>query len=249
MKSTTTFPHGQNAGRMVGLPTSLLGLFLARAAATAEASCQDTWEDVPGESCSSWAAAGECEANAAFMLAKCQLSCGCKVPPAQTLGWGESIINTSHPWYIVSTSGSRMPNEGLYLPACCFTSLEGWEFDYNNPDNKMAFWLWPAGDEADLFYLVGTKDSRMPGYMLVLGTESEGNVVTESPDLYPFHPDKRDSQAQWKLIPAARGVVESPDDMPAYFIVSGPNQHAPNKMLYVGAKPFGAKTLPRRHCF
>ena len=81
MKSTTTFPHGQNAGRMVGLPTSLLGLFLARAAATAEASCQDTWEDVPGESCSSWAAAGECEANAAFMLAECQLSCGCKVAP------------------------------------------------------------------------------------------------------------------------------------------------------------------------
>lgn len=182
---------------MVGLPTSLLGLFLARAAAI------------------------------------------------QTLDWGESIINTSHPWYIVSTSGSRMPNEGLYLPACCFTSLEGWEFDYNNPDNKMAFWLWPAGDEADLFYLVGTKDSRMPGYMLVL-TETEGK---DTPSLYPFHPDKRDSQAQWKLIPAARGVVESPDDMPAYFIVSGPNHHVPNKMLYVGAKPFGAKTLPRRHCF
>ena len=35
-------------------------------------SCQDsTWL------CPSWAAAGECEANAAFMLAECRLSCGC----------------------------------------------------------------------------------------------------------------------------------------------------------------------------
>ena len=51
------------------------------APAAAEASCQDG--TTYGESCSSWAAAGECEANAAFMLAECQLSCGCKpAPPA-----------------------------------------------------------------------------------------------------------------------------------------------------------------------
>lgn len=175
---------------MVGLPTSLLGLFLARAAAI------------------------------------------------QTLDWGESIINTSHPWYIVSTSGSRMPNEGLYIGINVFEpKLAGWEFDYNNPDNKMAFWLWPAGDEADLFYLVTTKDSRVPGYMLYL--DNSGNRC-----LWPFHPDTRDWFAEWKLIPDAlhRGVVKSPDDTPAYFIVSGSNQRAPNVMLYVGEKPGGANT-------
>jgi len=47
--------------------------------AAVKASCQDgtTYR----ESCPSWAAAGECEANAAFMLAECRLSCGCKAAP------------------------------------------------------------------------------------------------------------------------------------------------------------------------
>eukprot|EP00964_Phaeocystis_antarctica_P083255 scaffold52370_cov48-Phaeocystis_antarctica.AAC.3 len=44
--------------------------------AAAEDSCQDG--TTYGESCPSWAAAGECEANAVFMLAECRLSCGCK---------------------------------------------------------------------------------------------------------------------------------------------------------------------------
>ena len=44
--------------------------------AAAEDSCQDG--TTYGESCPSWAAAGECEANAAFMLAECRQSCGCK---------------------------------------------------------------------------------------------------------------------------------------------------------------------------
>ena len=49
--------------------------------AAAEASCQDG--AAYRESCPSWAAAGECEANAAFMLLECQRSCGCKeAPPA-----------------------------------------------------------------------------------------------------------------------------------------------------------------------
>ena len=62
----------------------------------------------------------------------------------QTLGWGGSIINTSHPWYIVSTSTSRKSNEGLYLAAwwnwgqSSESVLRGWKFDYNNQDNRMA---------------------------------------------------------------------------------------------------------------
>ena len=47
--------------------------------AAAEAGCQDG--TTYGESCPSWAAAGECKANAAFMLLECQRSCGCKAAP------------------------------------------------------------------------------------------------------------------------------------------------------------------------
>ena len=163
----------------------------------------------------------------------------------QTLDWGGSIINTSHPWYIVSTSSSRMPNEALYLSLPVVDNdLAGWKLDYNNPDNKMAFWLWPAGDEADLFCLVSSKDSRIPGFMVFLDNFCK-------PELWPFHPYTRDFFSEWKLIPDAlhRKVVKSPDDMPAYFIVSGSNSRCPNKMLYVGDGPGGATPLPRRRCF
>ena len=51
----------------------------AKPAAGAEADCHDG--STYRESCPSWAAAGECEANAAFMLAECRLSCGCKAAP------------------------------------------------------------------------------------------------------------------------------------------------------------------------
>ena len=163
----------------------------------------------------------------------------------QTLGWGGSIINTSHPWYIVSTSTSRKSNEGLYLAAWWNAGqdsesvLRGWKFDYNNQDNRMAWWLWPAGGEADLFYLVATRDSRRPGQMVYLD-------IFGVPRLWPFHPDTSDPMAEWKLVPAdlASGVVKSEDDMPAYFIVSGSNQRYKNEMLFVRGEVGGAPLPP-----
>ena len=163
----------------------------------------------------------------------------------QTLGWGGSIINTSHPWYIVSTSTSRKSNEGLYLAAWWNAGqnsesvLRGWKFDYNNQDNRMAWWLWPAGGEADLFYLVATRDSRRPGQMVYLD-------IFGVPRLWPFHPDTSDPMAEWKLVPAdmASGVVKSEHDMPAYFIVSGSNQRCKNEMLFVRGEVGGAPLPP-----
>ena len=103
----------------------------------------------------------------------------------------------------------------------------------------MAWWLWPAGGEADLFYLVATRDSRRPGQMVYLD-------IFGVPRLWPFHPDTSDPMAEWKLVPAdlASGVVKSEDDMPAYFIVSGSNQRYKNEMLFVRGEVGGAPLPP-----
>ena len=148
--------------------------------------------------------------------------------------WQIGLLGFLSLGFIVSTSTSRKSNEGLYLAAWWNAGqnsesvLRGWKFDYNNQDNRMAWWLWPAGGEADLFYLVATRDSRRPGQMVYLD-------IFGVPRLWPFHPDTSDPMAEWKLVPAdlASGVVKSEDDMPAYFIVSGSNQRYKNEMLFV----------------
>lgn len=48
------------------------------------ADCHD--QSTYAESCPLWARAGECDANPVFMLATCQLSCGCKPVPAEAAG-------------------------------------------------------------------------------------------------------------------------------------------------------------------
>ena len=74
-----------------------------------------------------------------------------------------SSINTSHPWWIISTGTSRHPNKALYLTSAASNgegALRVWDMDYGNPDKQMLFWIWPAEGEEEIFYLVGAKDSR-----------------------------------------------------------------------------------------
>ena len=96
------------------------------------------------------------------------------------------VLNTSHPYWIISTSTSCHPNKGLLFgsdccskdgPGCCTLgegALRVSSFDYVNPRTTMAIWLWPVQvplnrpehrptGEKNLFYLVGAKDSFQAG--------------------------------------------------------------------------------------
>ena len=132
-------------------------------------------------------------------------------------------LNVSHPYWIISTSTSREPNEMLYLTDADRGegALRGWRFNEDSPDNKGMFWLMPVGgDDPDAHWLVGTKKSRKSGHMVYLDDFGKSQI-------WPFHPDKPDPKAEWRLV-EVNGEPEV--DMDAYFIVSGPKSRYKNEM-------------------
>ena len=156
-----------------------------------------------------------------------------------------SILNTSHPYWIVSTSTSRHPNKGLYLAGWepfrnGLGRLRIWDFDYNNLDTKMAFWIWPVPEKNNhTFWLVGTKDSRWAGHMVWLETNGKSHV-------WPFHPDNPDPQTEWEFFPKTPKEVDDTTEAHGtsathYYIASNENSRyrdsiitpSDHEMLYV----------------
>ena len=139
-------------------------------------------------------------------------------------------INTSTPYWIVSTSTSRVPNEGLYLDNSDNDgegALRGWRINWDDPDMKMCFWLWPVDaafgetSPTNMYYMVGTKDSRKAGHMLYLDDFGKSQV-------WPFHPeDEADPKAYWKFVET---TPANDADTPAFYIISGPDSRYEDEM-------------------
>ena len=145
-------------------------------------------------------------------------------------------INTSTPYWIVSTSTSRWAGEGLYLDTGPSGGggnsnegpLRGWKIDWDDPDMKMCFWLWPVDaafgetSPTNMYYMVGTKDSRKAGYMVYLDGSGESEVA-------PFDPETTDPKAYayWKFVET---TPANDADTPAFHIVSGPDSRYADEM-------------------
>ena len=163
------------------------------------------------------------------------------------------ILNGSHPYWIVSTSSSRKPNEGLYLSddgSCCKSrhcSTSGGCYVRSDPFDRgkhMAFWIWPVPGEHDMFWLVGTSASSRPGHMAYLDWGFYGTTW-----VWPFHPDRPDSMSEWQFIPTAPSQIDDTEEtkgfLPShYYIVSGPRSRDPNKMLYLADDGLPPTRLP-----
>ena len=171
---------------------------------------------------------------------------------------GSFMLNTSHPWWIISTSTSRHPNRGLYTKPVVQTgkspgnTLRVKDFHYDSPDLQMAFWIWPVPGSVDQFWLVGGKDSERPGYTVYL--DSKSRTVWQA-----FRPEDPDDRFIWKLIPKTSYGDRHSADMDDttephgtsathYYIVSGPESRCctwdnPDKMLFV-TDTVGVSTWP-----
>ena len=163
------------------------------------------------------------------------------------------ILNGSHPYWIVSTSSSRKPNEGLYLSddgSCCKSrhcSTSGGCHVRSIPFDRgkhMAFWIWPAPGEHDMFWLGGTSASSRPGHMAYLDWGFYGTTW-----VWPFHPDRPDSMSEWQFIPTAPSQIDDTEEtngflLSHYYIVSGPRSRDPNKMLYLADDGLPPTRLP-----
>ena len=139
------------------------------------------------------------------------------------------IINTSTPYWIVSTSTSRVPNEALYLdsPSRGEGALRGWEINWDDPDMRMCFWLWPVDaawgetSPTNMYYMIGTKDSRKAGSMLYLDDLGKSQI-------WPFDPETtEDPKAYWKFVET---TPASAADSPAFYIISGPDSRYEDEM-------------------
>lgn len=173
-----------------------------------------------------------------------------------------SILNTSHPYWIISTSTSRHPNQGLFLrqpsadPESNQKALSANTFDYNNRHTDMLFWIWPVPGKEDKFWLVGAKDSRKAGTMVFLDHFGKSEVwpfrmpicsSNSASRLAPgsthfgrtgTDPDDPDSLAEWKFIPSTPSKIEDSFEKHGtskthYYIQSGPDQRYKNEMLYI----------------
>ena len=150
---------------------------------------------------------------------------------------GGFMLDTSHPWWIISTSTSRHPNRGLYLDNSIQTTqgvgryrrqirggaLKVKDFDYDSPDLQMAIWIWPVPGSVDQFWLVGGKDSERPGYTVYL--DSDSRTVWQV-----FRPEDPDDRFIWKLIPKTSYGDRNSADMDDT------------------TEPHGTSTTPLLHC-
>lgn len=140
-------------------------------------------------------------------------------------------------FHIVSTAESRKPNEVLYIASSSGRgegALKGWT--YEEGDEQTKFHLFPVAGETDVFYMVGTAESRKPGYMTYLGNDGK-------PEAWPFHPDKPDTQCQWRFV-----VSELSTDGPSYFIVSTSSSRRPNEMILCAHAPHGPADMTSQAC-
>ena len=108
----------------------------------------------------------------------------------------------------------------------------------------MAFWIWPAPGEHDMFWLGGTSASSRPGHMAYLDWGFSGTTW-----VWPFHPDRPDSMSEWQFIPTAPSQIDDTEEtkgfLPShYYIVSGPRSRDPNKMLYLADDGLPPTRLP-----
>jgi len=135
-------------------------------------------------------------------------------------GFVAGALNSSHPFWIITSKFSRYPDEMCYLTTSDSDgegALRGWEMDYGDPDDQGKFVLFPTGHGT--WWLVGAYESRKAAHMLYL--DSWGKTQT-----WPFHPEDPDPQSEWKIVPWDE--KES-----TYFIISGEESRYANEMLYI----------------
>ena len=100
-------------------------------------------------------------------------------------------------------------------------------------DMKMCFWLWPVDaafgetSPTNMYYMIGTKDSRKAGHMLYLD-DCRSQICSTRSYVWPFDPETtEDPKAYWKFVET---TPANDADTPAFYIISGPDSRYENEM-------------------